>query len=144
MAVSNVIMGKNVDVYIDSILVACATDFSVTGTKKEIDATCSGSGDVEQAEVGKTKWTFDTSTLWRLSTGSDVSTNITAYELMTKFNAGSEVTIVFKDRTLSAEDVIYTGVGQFTNVKLSGVVDSIEKFTASGFFNSFVMTRHTV
>lgn len=147
MAISNIILGENVDFYINGILVACATDFSVTGTRKEIPVTCAGSGDTEQSEVGKAKWTWDTSTLWRQTTNvgtSDITNNITAQEFLDLFQGKTDITVVLKNKNLASGDLIYTGVGKCTNIKFSGAVDSVEKFTASGFFNSFTDTRHTV
>lgn len=141
MAISNQILGKNVDVFINGTLVACATEFSITGTRKELSAICAGSGDIEQAEVGRAKYTWDTSTLWRQTTGTDIVTNITAQEFLDVFQGKNEITFVVKNSTLVAGDLIYTGTGYCTNIKFSGAVDSIEKFTASGFFNTFTDTR---
>lgn len=144
MAVENIILGKNVNVFIDGVLVGCATDFSVSGSAKEINTTCAGSGDVEQKEVGRKSYTWDTSSLWRQTTNvgtSDIATNVTAYEMFTKFQNGASFTVVFKDSTLSSGDIVYTGIGYATSVKYQGTVDSVEKFTCSGFFNEFVSTR---
>jgi hypothetical protein len=141
MAITNIILGDSVDLFIDGILVACATDISIAGQRKEIEATCAGSGDVEQMDVGKSKYTFDISVLWRQTTGVDVATNVTANEFIDMFQGKTEISIVFKSVAALAGDIIYTGVGFVTNFKLSGSVNNIDKFTCSGFLNSLVPTE---
>jgi hypothetical protein len=143
MALTNRILGTNVFVYDGTTLIACAKSISISSTRKELDVTCSGSGDIEQALVGKQKVTWDIDILDRQAgTAGEDTDNITTYDFMTKYQGKTELTLVFKNSTPSiAGDETYTGVGFITNVKLSGVDDSPESFTASGFFNTFGMTR---
>lgn len=143
MAIENKILGANVFLYIGGTLIGCAKSMTVNGTRKELDVTCSSSGPNEQAVVGKAKYTWDIDILWRQATGGDIATNITAYDLIEDFQAGTEVTIVDKNSALAVGDEIYTGVGFITSFKKSAVVDSVESFTCSGFFNTFTPTRHT-
>ena len=144
MAIVDKIFGANVFMYVEGTLVACAKSMSVSATRKELDTTCSGSGDTEQATVGKAKYTWDIEILWRQTSGDDKADNITAYDLIGLFQNKTKITIVDKNSTLAVDDEIYTGIGYITNFKKSATLDSVDAFTCSGFFNSYVPTRHTV
>lgn len=146
MAVTNRILGTNVFIYDGTDLIACAKSITINSTRKELDVTCSGSGDLEQALVGKQKVTWDIDILDRqVSTTVDDGENVTTYDFITKYEGKTELTLVLKDSgTLTAGEETYTGVGYITNIKLSAVNDSAESFTASGFFNSFSKTRVTL
>jgi hypothetical protein len=139
------ILGTNVFIYDGTTIIACAKSINISSTRKELDATCSGSGDIEQARVGKQKVTWDIEILDRQpDTSTEESENITTYDFITKYQAKTELTIVFKNSgALDDGEETYTGVGYITNIKLSGVVDSIESFTCSGFFNSFSIAKET-
>lgn len=142
MAITNRILGTNVFIYDGSTLIACAKSISINSTRKEIDVTCSGSGDIEQALVGKQKVTWDIDLLDRqLATEAEDTANVTTYDFITKYEGKTELTLILKDSTLTAGEETYTGVGYITSIKLSAVDDSAESFTCSGFFNSFSKTR---
>lgn len=140
---TNKIFGDNVFVYDGTTLIACGKSISVNSTRKELDTTCSGSGDVEQAVVGKAKYTWDIDIMWRQDgTSMEATENITSYDFITKYQNKTELTLVIKNSgTLAAGEESYTGVGFITNFKLQGTVDSVESFTASGFFNSFAVAK---
>jgi len=146
MAVTNRILGTNVFIYDGTTLIACAKSISINSTRKELDITCSGSGDIEQALVGKQKVTWDIEMMDRqLETAAEDAANVTTYDFITKYEGKTELTIVLKNSgTLSAGEETYTGVGYITNIKLSMVDDSAESFTCSGFFNSFSKARVTL
>jgi hypothetical protein len=145
MAISSRILGTNVFVYDGSTMIACAKSITINSTRKEIDVTCSGSGDFEQAKVGKQKVTWDIDLLDRqLETEAEDTANVTTYDFITKYEGKTELTLVLKDSTLTAGEETYTGVGYITSIKLSAVDDSAESFTCSGFFNSFSKTRVTL
>jgi len=143
MAITNRILGTNVFIYDDTVLIACAKSITINSTRKEIDVTCSGSGDIEQGLVGKQKVTWDIDMLDRqLSTSAEDTANVTTYDFITKYEGKTELTLVLKDSTtLTAGEETYTGIGYITSIKLSAVDDSAESFTCSGFFNSFSKTR---
>lgn len=148
MAVVEQVFGENVFMYISinggtSTLIGCGKGITVNGTRKELDTTCSDSGDTETARTGKAKYTWDIDVIWRqTNTALDDADNITAYDLVAAFKNKHEVSIVIKDNgTLTAGEESYTGVGQITNFKLSGMIDSVESFTCSGFFNSFATAK---
>ena len=143
MAMTNRILGTNVYVFDGSTLIACAKSISINSTRKELDVTCSGSGDLEQALVGKQKVTWDIDILDRQPvTSADDTANISTWDFMTKYEGKTELTISLKDDgTLTAGEETYTGVGYITSIKISAVNDSAESFTCSGFFNSFSKTR---
>jgi hypothetical protein len=143
MPIANKILGANVFLYYDGDLIGCAKSMTVNATRKELDVTCSDSGENEQAVVGKAKYTWDIDILWRQASGNDIGVNVTAYDLVKDFQAGTEVTIIDKNSTLSAGEEVYTGVGFLTSFKKSAVVDSVESFTCSGFFNTFTATKQT-
>jgi hypothetical protein len=140
---TNRIFGDNVFVYDGSTLIACAKSISVSSTRKELDVTCSGSGDIEQTVVGKAKYTWDIDILDRQEvTSVEGAANISTYDFITKYQGKTELTLVIKNSaTLTAGEETYTGVGYITNIKFQGTLDSPESFTASGFFNSFGATR---
>ena len=144
MAIVDKIFGANVFMYVNETLVACAKSMSVSATRKELDTTCSGSGDTEQAITGKAKYTWDIDILWRQTSGADISTNVTAYDLINIFQNKTPITIVDmqKEADLANDDEIYTGVGYITNFKKSATLDSVDSFTCSGFFNSYAPTRY--
>ena len=142
MAIVDKIFGANVFMYVNETLVACAKSMSVSATRKELDTTCSGSGDTEQAITGKAKYTWDIDILWRQTSGADIEDNITAYDLIDIFQNKTPITIVDKNSTLAVDDEIYTGVGLMTNFKKSATLDSVDSFTCSGFFNSYVPSRY--
>jgi hypothetical protein len=146
MAITNRILGTNVFIYDGSTLIACAKSISINSTRKELDVTCSGSGDIEQALVGKQKVTWDIDILDRqLSTTVEDTANVTTYDFITKYEGKTELTLILKNSaTLTAGEETYTGVGYITSMKLSAVDDSAESFTCSGFFNSFSKTRVTL
>lgn len=145
MAVTNRILGTNVFIYDGTTLIACAKSITINSTRKELDVSCSGSGDFEQAKVGRQKVTWDIDIMDRqLETEVEDLANVTTYDFITKYEGKTELTLVLKDSTLTAGEETYTGVGYITNIKLSAVDDSAESFTASGFFNSFAKTRVTL
>ena len=143
MAMTEKILGTNVYIFDGSTLIACAKSISISSTRKELDVTCSGSGDTEQAKLGKAKYTWDIDILDRQAvTSAEDTANISTWDFIQKYQGKTEITISYKnDGTLTAGEETYTGVGYITNIKMSGVVDSPESFTASGFFNSFAATR---
>lgn len=144
MAVVEQIFGENVFMYISinggtSTLIGCGKGITVNAVRKELDTTCSDSGDTETARVGKAKYTWDIDVIWRqTNTAVDDAANITAYDIVSAFQNKHSVSLVIKNSgTLAGGDESYTGVGYITNFKLAGVLDSTESFTCSGFFNSF-------
>lgn len=145
MALTNRILGTNVFIYDGSDLIACAKSITINSTRKELDVTCSGSGDIEQALVGKQKVTWDIDILDRQKGATGDASQVTTYDFITKYEGKTELTLVLKDSgSLTSGEETYTGVGYITNIKLSAVDDSAESFTASGFFNSFSKTRVTL
>jgi hypothetical protein len=141
MAVVEQILGSTMNIIKDGIVVGCATDFSLNVTAKELDASCSGSGNLDQAKVGRKKVTFDVGGLWKQSDGADVATNVTANEFFDNILAGTEVTIVIGKLIPVVGDITYTGTGYLKDVKLSGNDNELGKYTCSGWFNTIAATE---
>ena len=142
MALQEQIFGSNVYVFHGSTLIGCAKSIKVSGSRTEIDTTCTGTGDVQAAKVGKAKYTWSIDLLWRQATAGDIATNITPYTLIGNTISKTEVTITFKNSgTLVSGDEVYTGVGYITQFDLSGDDDAAGSFSCSGFFNSFTPTK---
>ena len=136
------IYGKEVFAFIDGILVACSNSVSVKATRKEIATTCVGSGDTEQATTGKAKYTFTMEVAWRQTTGSDIATNVTAYEFWTKFMANTEIEFEIKPSGATFdEDVIIMATGFIKDIDANGTMDEQGKMSISGFFNDFDIIR---
>lgn len=144
MAVVEQILGSTMNIIKDGIVVGCATDFSLNVTAKELDASCSGSGNLDQAKVGRKKVTFDVGGLWKQSDGVDVDTNVTANEFFDNILAGTEVTIVIGKLIPVVGDITYTGTGYLKDVKLSGNDNELGKYTCSGWFNTIAATETLV
>lgn len=146
MAVVEQILGSTMNIIKNGVVVGCATDFSLNVTAKELDASCSGSGNLDQAIVGRKKVTFDVGGLWRQSsdvTTADVAINVTANEFFDDILAGTEVTIVIGKYSPSIGDITYTGTGYLKDVKLSGNDNETGKYTCSGWFNTIAATVTT-
>lgn len=144
MALQEQILGSNVYVFHGSTLVGCAKSIKVSGSRTEIDTTCSGTGDVQTAKTGKAKYTWSIDMLWRQATSGDIATSITPYTMIDNFVDKTEVTISFKNSgTLVSGDEVYTGVGYLTQFDLSGDDDAMGAFSCSGFFNSLTPTKTT-
>lgn len=145
MAITNKVLGTNVFIYDGSTLIACAKSITISSTRKEIDISCSGSGDIEQKTVGRQSVSWDIELMDRqISLTSEVATNITSYDFVEKYQNKTPITIHYKDSTLTAGEETYTGVGYITKIDIKGTDDNAETFTASGFFNSFSKTRVTL
>ena len=140
MAVVEQILGSTMNIIKGGVVVACATDFSLNVTAKELDASCSGSGTLDQAKPGRKKVTFDVGGLWKQTDGSDVATNATANEFFDDILANTEVTIVIGKLSPATGDITYTGTGYLKDVKMSGNDNEIGKYTCSGWFNTITAT----
>jgi hypothetical protein len=140
MAVIEAILGSTMNIIKDGVVVGCSTDFSLNVTAKELDASCSGSGSLDQAKPGRKKVTFDIGGLWKQTSATDVATNVTANEFYDDILAGTEVTIVIGKLSPATGDITYTGVGYLKDVKLSGNDNEIGKYTCSGWFNTIAAT----
>ena len=136
------VLGGNIFVFDGSTLIACARSITISSTRKELDISCSGSGDIEQKKVGRQSITWDIELLDRYAdTTGDDTANISTWDFMEKYQNKTELTISIKDSTLTAGEETYTGIGFITKIDLKGTDDQTETFTASGFFNSFSKTR---
>ena len=140
MAVVEQILGSTMNIIKGGVVVACATDFSLNVTAKELDASCSGSGTLDQAKPGRKKVTFDVGGLWKQTDGADVATNVTANEFFDDILANTEVTIVIGKLSPATGDITYTGTGYLKDVKMSGNDNEIGKYTCSGWFNTITAT----
>lgn len=136
------VLGGNIFVFDGSTLIACARSITISSTRKELDISCSGSGDIEQKKVGRQSITWDIELLDRYAdSSSDDTSNISTWDFMEKYQGKTELTISIKDSTLTAGEETYTGIGYITKIDLKATDDQAETFTASGFFNSFSKTR---
>jgi hypothetical protein len=140
MAVIEAILGSTMNIIKDGVVVGCATDFSLNVTAKELDASCSGSGSLDQAKPGRKKVTFDIGGLWKQTSDSDVATSVTANEFYDDILANTEVTMVIGKLSPATGDITYTGVGYLKDVKMSGNDNEIGKYTCSGWFNTIAAT----
>jgi hypothetical protein len=140
MAVIEAILGSTMNIIKDGVVIGCATDFSLNVTAKELDASCSGSGSLDQAKPGRKKVTFDIGGLWKQTSDSDVATSVTANEFYDDILANTEVTMVIGKLSPATGDITYTGVGYLKDVKMSGNDNEIGKYTCSGWFNTIAAT----
>jgi hypothetical protein len=140
MAVIEAILGSTMNIIKDGVVVGCATDFSLNVTAKELDASCSGSGSLDQAKPGRAKVTFDVGGLWKQTTLTDVATNVTAAQFFDDILAKEEITIVIGKLSPASGDITYTGVGYLKDLKMSGNDNEIGKYTCSGWFNTIAKT----
>lgn len=145
MAVKNVLFGEDAFVYDGTTLIGCLKNFKVTSSTKEIDVTCTGSGQVEQVQLGKSSYKWDCELFHRYATtGAEDSSNITAWDFISKYQAKTEITLVMKGSgTLTAGMETYTGIGFISSISLAGNDGDAMSFNASGSFNSFTPTRVT-
>lgn len=143
MAMVEKVLGGNIYVFDGSTLIACARSITISSSRKELDISCSGSGDIEQKKLGRQTITWDIELLDRYAdTTGDDSTNISTWDFMDKYENKTQLTISVKDNgTLTAGEETYTGIGYITKIDLKATDDNAETFTASGFFNSFSKTR---
>jgi hypothetical protein len=141
MAVVDKIFGNNLQVIVDGVTVGCAESFGIDISVKELNATCTGSGNLEQARPGRQKVTFDLSGLWKQTSIADITTNKTSHDFYANIAGGTEITVVFGLVSPSSGDITYTGTGYFKSLKLSGNNDEIGKYSANGWLNTFSFVR---
>lgn len=50
------LIGNDVGIFIDDVLIACAKSCSISGTSTDIDVSCKGTGDWGDTKTGKLGW----------------------------------------------------------------------------------------
>jgi len=108
--------GKDVQISIGSDVVGCAQKISFTVQAGTVDVTCAASGEWKQVKAGQKSWTGNLSGIVRVTTSTDIASNVTSQELFGMLRDGTEVTVVFETVDGTAGDFIYTGTALVTNL----------------------------
>jgi hypothetical protein len=136
MAVIDKILGDNLQFIVNGVLVGCAESGSIDISAKELAASCTGSGNLEQAVPGRKKVTWDVAGLFKETSGDDIVLNKTVQDFFANVMGNQEVTVVFGASTPGVGYINYVGEGYVKNLKLNATVDEIGKYTISGWFNA--------
>ena len=136
-----VIAGKDVFLYVGTILVGCATDVSLSVNAESIDAACKSSGGWAESTPGTKSWGGSIGGIYKIYTTPDDATNYSAEDLFDAIDAGTALTIKFG--TAGTGDTQYTGTAYVTSWELTGGVDGPATYS-SDFVGSGALTKDTV
>jgi TP901-1 family phage major tail protein len=136
-----VIAGKDVFLYIGTILVGCATDVSISVNAESIDAACKSSGGWGESTPGTKTWSASISGIYRVYTDPDDDTNYSAIQLFDALDAGTLLTIKFG--TATTGDTQFTGTGYVTSWEFTGGIDGAATYSAD-ITGSGALTKTTV
>lgn len=129
MAVT-VISGKDVFLYIGSVLIGCATDVSINVSSEFVDASCKSSAGWNEGKPGMKSWTFSVSGIKRIYTDPDDDTNYSSEQLFAAITAGTLLTIKYGTSTTGHTQ--YTGTGYLTSWEESAGTDGAATYSAEG------------
>ncbi|WP_460471885.1 hypothetical protein [Emticicia fontis] len=130
-------LGKEVRLYLGTILVGCARKISVERTAAELETNCQGSGDEMTFKPGKKSTKFSLEGLAKVYDNTEETTNVSVVDLFTAINNDTEVTINYTSETVGEPK--YTIVGYLTSVKEDASDTELATYSASGRGNSFTL-----
>lgn len=94
--------GYAFQISIDGIVFGCARTVSFGASREDVDATCTASAGAKETRPGQKSYTLSATSLSRVTTGTDVATNVTAKEIETMFEDGTVFDFEFGTDTTGA------------------------------------------
>jgi hypothetical protein len=110
MAVTT-IKSSDIGVYVGGVLVGCANTASLSVSREFSDAVCAATGAWRERIPAIMSWTLTIDALYRVTSGADNPTNVTADDLYANFSTGVPVVLRFGGKIGSTipEDFYFIG-----------------------------------
>jgi hypothetical protein len=109
---------KKFALYLNGVMVGCATDVELNITRAEDETTCIDSGDFDEFEPGSINWNVSVSGTSRLYTAPDATTNVGYINLTDHLLAGTILDAVAG--SVDDGDDVYTGKCWVSNINQKG------------------------
>ena len=95
--------GYNLQISIDGIIYGCAQTVTFGASREDKDATCTASGGTKETIPGQKSYTLSADALERVTTGADITTNVTSKELEDMFENATVFDWEFGSTTTGAQ-----------------------------------------
>lgn len=132
-----VLLGKEVRLYVGTILVGCARKISIERTAAELETNCQGSGEEMTFKPGKKTTKFTIEGLAKIYDNTEETTNVSIVDFYEAINNNTEMTINYTSETVGEPK--RTIVGYLTSVKEDASDTELSTYSAAGRGNSFTL-----
>ncbi len=121
------IQGRNLGIYVGTILIGCSTSISLETTAEELLSSCKATGPWKSREYGTLDWSASADGVIRIATDADATTNVTSENLRDLQIARTKVTIKFEVE--GEGNPTRSGTAIITSVSESGDIDGDATFS---------------
>lgn len=135
MATTGTFNGKLIGVYIDDVLIGCATSGTLRIEAESIDATCKDSDAWGSSIAGRRSWSMDVDALVKYDATEGLEQSID--------NILADATVTLKWSTEVTGDVYYTGTAITTSVEINAPNNEVASWSVS-FAGQGAITKGTV
>lgn len=122
------IAGKDVFIYIGSVLVGCVQETSISVDSEMLAASCKSSLGWAESTPGEKSWSASLNGVFRIYTDPDDDTNYSAIQLFDAIVAGTKLTIKFG--TTTTGDTQFSGDGYLGSWELTGSNGDVSTYSA--------------
>jgi hypothetical protein len=120
---------KKFALYLNGVMVGCATDVELNITRATDETTCIDSGDFDEFEPGSINWNMSLSGTSRLYTTPDATTNVGYVDLTDFLLAGTILDAVAG--SVDDGDTVYTGKCWVSNISQKGTSKAAGTYSCS-------------
>lgn len=111
------LIGQDVSMSINSVIIGCARQLDYELSVGMVDVSCASSGDNKEQKPGQLSWKGSLSGVTRITTGDDIATNQTSYELFNAIKNRTLLTLVWIEDNGLGVTHEYSGSGYASSLK---------------------------